>query len=139
DRPDWGSPLGLGANDGSACESEISRTRRERAVMTELSIPRPTEGDEGHEALLELLAVEDTSSEDFGEALEDLTRALAHHMDEQERTLLNAACTEVADDVRCPLGENFAAERSRPLDAGCRHIANVRSVVRRAHDRRHDE
>jgi len=107
--------------------------------MTELSIPRPTEGDEGHEALLELLQVEDTSSEDFGEALEDLTRALAHHMDEEERTVLNAARTEVADDVRFRLGENFAAERIRQLDAGCGHIDNVRSLVRRAHDRSEDE
>ena len=93
------------------------------------------EHDEGHEALLTLLEVGDPSSEDFGEALEELTKALAHHLDEEEREILNPARTDVEHRVRGDLGRRFAAERSAQLDAACGDVENVRRLVDRARQR----
>ncbi|MFP5335443.1 MAG: hemerythrin domain-containing protein [Actinomycetes bacterium] len=96
------------------------------------------EHDEGHEALLALLEVDDVSSEDFGEALEELTTALAHHLDEEERDILNPARTEVPDDTRAELGRRFAGERATQLEARCGELDNVRRLVERARQRAGD-
>lgn len=93
------------------------------------------EHDEGHEALLALLEVDDVSSEEFGEALEELTKALAHHLDEEEREILNPARTDVADATRADLGRRFAGERASQLDARCGELDNVRRLVERARQR----
>jgi hemerythrin superfamily protein len=87
------------------------------------------EHHELNQALLELLEVEDTGSEDFGEALEEVTKALAHHVDEEERTILNPARSDVDEDTRARLGEAFAAERSRLLDEHVGSVESVRRVV----------
>lgn len=87
------------------------------------------EHDEGHEALLELLEVEDLDSENFGEAVEKLTEALSHHMDEEERTMLNPAREDVSEDVRRELGEAFMEERRRQIDNDCGSVDNVRRLV----------
>jgi hypothetical protein len=82
-----------------------------------------------NERLLDLLEVDDVGSGDFDEAVEELTKALAHHLDEEEREILNPARTDVADDVRADLGGRFAAERSAQLDAGAGDVENVRRLV----------
>jgi hypothetical protein len=87
------------------------------------------EHDEANAALLALLEVADTESPEFGDAVEELTKALAHHLDEEEREILNPARTEVADEVRAELGENYARERARQLDASCGDLQNVRQLV----------
>ena len=87
------------------------------------------EHDEGHEALLHVLEVGDLDSDDFGEAVEELTKALAHHLDEEERTILNPAREEVEDEVRQRLGRAFSAERQRQIDSDCGSIDNVRRLV----------
>jgi len=90
------------------------------------------EHHEINEALLGVLEVDDTASEDFGDAVEALTEALTHHLYEEEREILNPARTDVADGTRAELGEQFAAERSRLLDADCGSLDNVRKLVRAA-------
>lgn len=92
-----------------------------------------------NERLLDLLQVEDVGSEDFGEAVEELTKALAHHLDEEEREILNPARTDVGDDVRADLGGRFAAERSSQLDAGVGGIENVRRLVEQARQQHRHE
>jgi hemerythrin-like domain-containing protein len=87
------------------------------------------EHDEGHEALLEVLEIGDPDHEDFGEAVEELTKALAHHLDEEERTILNPAREDVSDEVRERLGKAFKEERQRQLDDDCGDIENVRRLV----------
>lgn len=87
------------------------------------------EHDEGHEALLQVLEVGDPASDDFGEAVEELTKALAHHLDEEERTILNPAREEVSDEVRQNLGKAFLDERQRQIDNDCGNIDNVRRLV----------
>jgi len=90
------------------------------------------EHDEGNEALLALMEVEDTSSEDFSEKLHELSEALSHHLDEEERDVLNPARTEVSEEVRRQLGDAFAEERARLIESGCGDIANVRKIVEAA-------
>lgn len=84
---------------------------------------------EGHAALLHVLEIGEPEAEEFGEAVEELTKALAHHLDEEERTILNPAREEVGDEVRDRLGAAFSEERQRQLDAGCGAIENVRRLV----------
>jgi hemerythrin-like domain-containing protein len=84
---------------------------------------------EGHAALLEVLEIGDPEAEEFGEAVEELTKALAHHIDEEERTILNPAREEVSDEVRRRLGGAFSEERQRQLESGCGSVENVRRLV----------
>lgn len=112
-------------------EKEVYPTLRYKAddVTGEEVEHSSAEHDEGHEALLQLLEVDAIDSEEFGEAVEQLTEALSHHMDEEERTILNPAREEVSDDVRQRLGEAFRDERQRQLDADCGSVDNVRRLV----------
>lgn len=84
---------------------------------------------EGHEALLEVLEIGDPDAEGFGEAVEELTKALAHHLDEEERTILNPAREDVDDVTRERLGKAFLEVRQRQLDDDCGDIENVRRLV----------
>lgn len=114
-------------------EAEVypSLARRE-AIDGEEAEHGEHEHAEGHEALLAVHEAGDPGSEEFGEAVEELTKALAHHLDEEERTILNPARTEVADDVRQRLGQAFARARTEQLDAGCGDVATVRRLVEQA-------
>ena len=90
------------------------------------------EHDEGNEALLDLMEIEDTDSEEFSKQLHELSEALTHHLDEEERDVLNPARTDVSEEVRRNLGDAFAEERARLIDSGCGDIATVRKIVARA-------
>lgn len=87
---------------------------------------------EGHQALLRVLEIGDPEAEGFGDAIEDLTKELAHHMDEEERTVLNPAKEEVAEEKRQDLGVAFMRERQRLLEQGCGSVENVRRLLERA-------
>ncbi|MFK4085262.1 hemerythrin domain-containing protein [Kribbella sp. NPDC020789] len=107
--------------------------RRKDAIDAEEVEHSEHEHDEGNEALLELMEVSDTASQEFGEKLHELSEALSHHLDEEERDVLNPARTDVSDETRHTLGTAFAAERARLIDSGCGDIENVRKLVQKAH------
>ncbi|MFJ9074807.1 hemerythrin domain-containing protein [Streptomyces sp. NPDC102278] len=88
------------------------------------------EHTEGNEALLALLEVAEVGSEEWDERLEDLSKAVSHHIDEEERTILNGARENVPDERRAELGVAFLREREKHLAADCGSIENVRAVVR---------
>ncbi|MEU5795974.1 hemerythrin domain-containing protein [Streptomyces sp. NPDC047813] len=88
------------------------------------------EHDEGNEALLDLMEVADVGSEEWDAKLEALAEAIAHHTDEEERTILNGARENVAMERREELGASFWEERGRRLKADCGSVENVRRVVR---------
>lgn len=88
------------------------------------------EHEEGNEALLELLEVDEVGSEEWDSKLEELVKAVSHHADEEERTILNGARENVAMERREELGGEFLAERERQLKAGCGSVENVRRIVR---------
>ncbi|OBQ54483.1 cation-binding protein [Streptomyces sp. H-KF8] len=87
------------------------------------------EHEEANEALLALLEVEDTASQDWEDKLEELVTAVNHHADEEERTLLNDARENVADDRRAQLGTAFREARARYLENDCGSVENVRKLV----------
>ncbi|MFJ9766266.1 hemerythrin domain-containing protein [Streptomyces erythrochromogenes] len=84
---------------------------------------------EGNEALLKLLEVDDVGSEEWDERLEDLVKAVTHHLDEEERTILNGARENVPDERRAELGAAFLEEREKQLASDCGSIENVRKIV----------
>jgi hypothetical protein len=84
---------------------------------------------EGHERLLDLLEVDDVRSEAFDDAVEELTKALAHHLDEEEREVLNPARTMASENIRIEFGTSFVADRNAHLSAHCGRIDNVRRLV----------
>ncbi|MGH3367454.1 MAG: hemerythrin domain-containing protein [Nocardioidaceae bacterium] len=93
------------------------------------------EHDEGHGALLELLTLKDTGGDEFNQALHELSTALHHHVDEEEREMLNPARREVSDQVRAELGAAFARQRIAQMDDDCGSVENVQSLVDRASER----
>ncbi|MFI6080493.1 hemerythrin domain-containing protein [Streptomyces sp. NPDC051217] len=92
------------------------------------------EHDEGNEALLDLLETGleagDVGSAAWDEKLENLVEAVTHHLDEEERTILNGARENVPADRRAELGVAFGEERARQLAADCGRIENVREQVK---------
>lgn len=112
-------------------ESKVYPTlRRKDAIDAEEVEHSEHEHDEGNEALLELMEVDDTASEEFSSKLHELSEALTHHLDEEERDVLNPARTDVSEQVRRNLGDSFAEERARLIESGCGDIANVRKIVK---------
>ncbi|WP_020388263.1 hemerythrin domain-containing protein [Kribbella catacumbae] len=111
-------------------ESEVYPSLHKRdAIDAEEVEHSEHEHDEGNEALLALMEVEDTASEEFGEKVHELSEALSHHLDEEERDVLNPARTDVTEDVRSRLGKAFATERARLIDSGCGSLDTVRKLV----------
>jgi hypothetical protein len=90
---------------------------------------------EGHQALLALMEVSDTTSDEWEEKLEELVEAMNHHVDEEERTILNDAREQVPDERRAELGADFLAVRQEKLDEDCGDVENVRRVAKATQDR----
>ena len=84
---------------------------------------------EGNEALLKVLELKGTDTQAFDDAVEELAKLVNPHLTEEELTILNPARDEVGQQVRADLGERFALERNRQIDADCGRIDNVRRIV----------
>jgi hypothetical protein len=82
--------------------------------------------------MLKVLELKGTDTQAFDDAVEELATALNHHLTEEELTILNPAREEVSEKVRAELGEAFATERNKQLDADCGSIDNVRRIVQEA-------
>ncbi|MFD3696843.1 hemerythrin domain-containing protein [Streptomyces sp. NPDC058646] len=117
---------------GEAEESEVyGALKRFKNVDAEEVEHGTEEHAEGNEALLALLEVDEVGSDAWDSRLEDLVKAVSHHLDEEERTILNAARENVPDERRAELGVAFLQERERQLAADCGSVDNVRAVVGR--------
>ena len=66
-----------------------------------------------------MLELKGTDTQAFDDAVEELAKAVNHHLTEEELTILNPAREEVGEQVRADLGEQFATERNRQIDDGC--------------------
>ncbi|MGW2992409.1 hemerythrin domain-containing protein [Streptomyces sp. NPDC001193] len=116
---------------GEAEEAEVyGALKRFKNVDDEEVDHGSEEHAEGNEALLALLEVSEVGSDEWDERLEALAKAVSHHLDEEERTILNDARENVPDERRAELGTAFLRERERQLAADCGSIANVRAIVR---------
>jgi hemerythrin superfamily protein len=89
-----------------------------------------SEHAEGNKALLALLEVDEVGSDEWDTKLEELVEAIAHHTDEEERTILNGARENVSMERREELGAAFLKERAHQLKEGCGSVENVREIVR---------
>jgi hypothetical protein len=103
--------------------------RRKDAIDEHEAEHGEEEHAEGNEKLLAVLELDSTEGEEFDDAVEELATAVNHHLTEEELTILNPAREEVAEDVRAQLGEKFATERNRQIDAGCGSVEQIRQLV----------
>ncbi|GHG38283.1 hypothetical protein GCM10018791_65060 [Streptomyces zaomyceticus] len=117
---------------GEAEEAEVyGALKRFRDIDNEEVEHGTEEHAEGNEALLALLEVEDVGSDAWDSRLEDLVEAVSHHVDEEERTILNGARENVPDERRAELAVAFREERARQLASECGTVENVRKIVNR--------
>ncbi|MFD7258237.1 hemerythrin domain-containing protein [Streptomyces sp. NPDC059874] len=116
---------------GEAEEAEVyGALKRFKGVDNEEVEHGEKEHAEGNEALLALLEVDDVGSDEWDARLEDLVEAVTHHVDEEERTILNGARENVPDERRAELGAAFLREREERLASDCGSIENVRGIVK---------
>ncbi|KAA1425884.1 hemerythrin domain-containing protein [Nocardioides antri] len=87
---------------------------------------------EGNQALLALLELKGTKTQAFDDAVEKLSNLIAHHIAEEELTILSPAREEVNERLRRELGAKWAARRNELIDRGCGAITNVRRIVAQA-------
>ena len=87
---------------------------------------------EGNEALLKVLELKGTDTQAFADAVEELSNLVAHHIAEEEITILSPAREDVGPQVRAELGEKWAARRNKLLDGHCGAVENVRRIVAEA-------
>jgi hemerythrin superfamily protein len=106
--------------------------RRKDAIDEHEAEHGQEEHAEGNEALLAVLELKGTDTQSFDDAVEELAGLVNHHLTEEELTILNPAREEVSEKARAELGEQFATERNRQIDADCGRIENVREIVARA-------
>ena len=95
------------------------KLRRKDAITGHEAEHGEEEHAEGHEALLAVLELKGTDTQAFDDAVEELAKAVNHHLTEEELTILNPAREEVGERVRADLGEAFATERNRQVDDDC--------------------
>jgi hemerythrin superfamily protein len=119
---------------GEAEEEKVyTQLNRKRAITKHEAEHGEEEHAEGNEALLALLECKGTDTQKFDDAVEELAKALNHHIGEEEQTILNPARTEVSEAVRQDLGVAWATRRNQLLEEGAGSITNVRAIVARAH------
>ncbi len=87
---------------------------------------------EGNEALLAVLELKGTDTQAFDDAVEELSNLVAHHLAEEELTILNPAREDISERARVELGERWAARRNELIDQHCGAVDKVRRVVREA-------
>jgi hemerythrin-like domain-containing protein len=107
--------------------------RRKSADVDEHDIEHGHEEHaEGNEALLAVLELKGTDTQAFADAVEELSNLVAHHIAEEEITILSPAREEVGERVRADLGAKWAARRNELLDGHCGAVENVRRIVAEA-------
>lgn len=118
----------------AVAEEEVvyPKLRRKDAITGHEAEHGEEEHAEGHEALLALLELKGTDTQAFDDALEELSAVVQHHLVEEELTILNPAREDVGPQVRADLGERFATERNKQVDAGRGSLTDVREIVRQA-------
>ena len=106
--------------------------RKKRAISAHEEEHGEEEHAEGNQALLAVLELKGTDTQAFDDAVEELAKAVNHHLTEEELTILNPAREEVSDQAKAELGLKFATDRNAQIEADCGRIENVRAIVARA-------
>jgi hypothetical protein len=115
---------------GEAEESQVyPQLERRNAIDDEEAAHGAKEHQEGYETLLPLLEATELYDEGFSTKVHEFSETLLHHLDEEERDILNPAREDVTADDRATLGSRWLAERNRMLDEGCGSLTQVRALV----------
>ncbi len=115
---------------GEAEESEVyPQLQRRDAIDEDEAEHGEKEHQEGYQALLPLLEADDLYDEDFSQAVHEFSETLLHHLDEEERDILNPAREDVTEADRGRLGAAWLAARNRMLEEGCGDLEQVRALV----------
>lgn len=115
---------------GEAEESKVyNELTRKNAIDEEDAEHGKKEHDEGYQTLLPLLQASELYDDDFSTALHEFSETLMHHLDEEEREILNPAREDVSQADRERLGASWVAERNRLLDEGCGSLEQVQALV----------
>ncbi|GLZ40207.1 hemerythrin domain-containing protein [Actinokineospora sp. NBRC 105648] len=131
-----GELAGLLVAHAEAEESEVYPALRRFKGIDDHEVEHGAEEHaEGHVALLAVLEAGAAGSEQWDEKLEDLVKAVNHHVDEEERTILDDARRNVPDERRAELGERFLSVREERIKAGCGDLTHVRELVEQTKDR----
>jgi hypothetical protein len=118
---------------GDAEESRVyPQLERKDAIEDAEAEHGQEEHREIYEALLPLLEATELYDDDFSHAIHELSETLLHHLDEEERDILNPAREDVSDQDRAELGRSWLGERNRMLDEGCGTLEQVRSRLESA-------
>ncbi len=117
-------------------EREVYPVLAERAPEEREDIEHSShEHADGHLALLEVQEVQEEDTETFEEALEGLVEAVTHHLDEEERDVLNAARENVPLETREQLGDTFLEARLHLLETQPGEPEKVAALVDQARER----
>lgn len=115
---------------GEAEESKVYPSLRMKQAIDEHEVEHgETEHAEGYQTLLPLLEAAEVDTEEFSSAIHEFSETLLHHLDEEERDILNPARTDISADDRAQLGADWAAERNRLLAEGCGSADQVRRLI----------
>ena len=115
---------------GEAEESKVyPQLERKDAIDEEEAEHGEKEHQEGYEKLLPLLEATELYDEEFSNQLHEFSETLLHHLDEEERDILNPAREDVTEKDRARLGSAWLTERNRMLDEGCGSLEQVRELV----------
>ena len=115
---------------GEAEESQVyPQLERKNAIDEEEAEHGEKEHQEGYETLLPLLEATELYDEEFSNLLHEFSETLMHHLDEEERDILNPAREDVSEQDRVQLGAAWLAERNRMLEQGCGGQEQVRALV----------
>lgn len=115
---------------GEAEESQVyPQLERRDAIDSDEAEHGEKEHQEGYERLLPLLEASELYDEDFSQAIHEFSETLLHHLDEEERDILNPARESVSEEERARLGAAWLAERNRLLEEGCGGVDRVRALV----------
>lgn len=116
-------------------EEEVYPTLRQGRAIT---AHEEEHGEEEHaeiiEALLEFLEVQDTDTQEYDDALEELATVVNHHSNEEEQTILNPSREDVSPERREELGIAWLTRRNQLLEQGCATPAQVAALLDEAVD-----
>jgi len=113
---------------GDAEENEVyPQLEHKDAIEDEEAEHGEKEHREIYEALAPLLEATDLYDEEFSRGIHELSETLLHHLDEEERDILNPARDEVSAADRAELGRSWLEERNRMLAEGSGTLEQVRA------------
>jgi hemerythrin superfamily protein len=115
---------------GEAEESKVyPQLERKNAIDEEEAEHGEKEHQEGYETLLALLEASDLYGEEFAKSVHEFSETLLHHLDEEERDILNPARGDLSEEDRGKLGAAWLADRNRMLEEGCGSPEQVRGLI----------